>query len=215
MCLSCIRSYTGFSPSQSVALASALTALSPTRLTLICDLTQWEASFLFVFFLLCSPRKTKNRMLWFYDDGQQRVEEPPTLWYQMLGMKPSMRKTKQHSVMIKNLRMRISKICVERKREIGTKKRYITRGNSYKWQPTTFTKGYKVTLYSDCPRATTLYAIHINSPNLGCPKGQCEYGHYTLVFDTLLLYWLWSFLDGMFWSRTSHTLICQHYPGWE
>ena len=50
---------------------------------------------------------------------------------------------------------------------------------------TTFTKGYKVTLYSYSLRAIALYAIYRNSPNLGCPKGQCEYGHYTLVFDTL------------------------------
>ena len=49
---------------------------------------------------------------------------------------------------------------------------------------TNLTKGYKVTLYSDYPRETILYAIYRNSPNLGCPKGLCEYGHYTLVFDT-------------------------------
>ena len=49
---------------------------------------------------------------------------------------------------------------------------------------TTFTKGYKVTLYSEYFRATALYAIYINGLNLGCPKGQCEYVHYTLVFDT-------------------------------
>ena len=48
---------------------------------------------------------------------------------------------------------------------------------------TTFAKGYKVTLYSDSLRATTIYAIYINDPNLGCPRGQCEYVHYTLVFD--------------------------------
>ena len=48
---------------------------------------------------------------------------------------------------------------------------------------TTLIKGYKVTLYSDSLRATALYAIYRNGPNLGCPKGQCEYVHYTLVFD--------------------------------
>ena len=37
---------------------------------------------------------------------------------------------------------------------------------------TTFTKGYKATLYSDWLRAPRL------------SKGQCEYSHYTLVFDT-------------------------------
>ena len=51
---------------------------------------------------------------------------------------------------------------------------------------TTFTKGYKVTLYSDSLRATSLYSIYINDPNLGCPRGQCEYVHYTLVFDSQL-----------------------------
>ena len=38
---------------------------------------------------------------------------------------------------------------------------------------TNLTKGYRVTLYSDYLRATTLYAIYRNSPNLGCPKEQC------------------------------------------
>ena len=51
-------------------------------------------------------------------------------------------------------------------------------------QPTTFTKGYKVTLYSDSLRATALYAIYTNGPNLGTQRGYCEYDHYTLVFDT-------------------------------
>ena len=35
---------------------------------------------------------------------------------------------------------------------------------------TTLTKGYKVTLYSDGLRATTLYTIYRNGLNLGCPK---------------------------------------------
>ena len=37
-------------------------------------------------------------------------------------------------------------------------------------QPT-FTKGYKVTLYSDSLRATALYAIYTNGPNLGTQRG--------------------------------------------
>ena len=53
---------------------------------------------------------------------------------------------------------------------------------------TTLTEGYKVTFYSDYLRATALYAIYRNSPNLGCPKGLCEYGHYTLVFDNHVQY---------------------------
>ena len=59
----------------------------------------------------------------------------------------------------------------------------MSRTTIIKIQPT-LTKGYNVTLYSDCLRETALYTIYRNSPNLGCPKGQCEYSHYTLVFDT-------------------------------
>ena len=36
---------------------------------------------------------------------------------------------------------------------------------------TTFTKGYKVTLYSDSLRATAVYANYTNVPNLGYPRG--------------------------------------------
>ena len=88
-------------------------------------------------------------------------------------------------VMKRNLCVCMSKIDTrEIEREIGTKKCYFSQATVYKLQPTTFSKGYKVTLYSDCPRAIALYAIYRNSPNLGCPKGQCGYDHYTLVFDT-------------------------------
>ena len=38
-------------------------------------------------------------------------------------------------------------------------------------QQPTFTKGYKVTLYSDSLRATALYAIYTNGPNLGTQRG--------------------------------------------
>ena len=101
----------------------------------------------------------------------------------LLGTRPSMRKSKQHSIVMKNPCMSVYKIDTERDRDRHKEKRYIPKGNLYKWQPT-LTKGYKVTLYSDWLRATALYAIYINSLNLGCPKGQCEYGHYTLVFDS-------------------------------
>ena len=60
------------------------------------------------------------------------------------------------------------------------KKATVTNDNNNK----NLTKGYKITLYSESLRATALYAIYINGPNLGCPRGQCEYVHYTLVFDT-------------------------------
>ena len=88
--------------------------------------------------------------------------------------------------MVKNLRIGESKIRIERER--GTKSiSLFKKCNSYKIITTTFSKGYKVTLYSDSLRETALYAIYINGPNLGCPRGQCEYVHYTLVFDTSTL----------------------------
>ena len=73
----------------------------------------------------------------------------------------------------------------ERERDRGTKM-YISISTSYNNEQPTFSKGYKVTLYSDTLRATALYAIYINGPKLGCPRGQCEYVHYKLVFDTPL-----------------------------
>ena len=72
----------------------------------------------------------------------------------------------------------------EREREIGTKNKLYSNSNDYKKGNNPFTKGYKVTLYSDSLRATSLYTIYRNSPNLCCTKGQCEYGHCTLVFTT-------------------------------
>ena len=105
----------------------------------------------------------------------------PEFW----GRRPSMPRQEQHFVMVKNLCVCVCKIDThtEREREIGTKKRYIPVATNYK-MTTTFTKGYKVTIYSDSLRATALYAIYTNGPNLGYPKEQCEYVHYTLVFDT-------------------------------
>ena len=43
--------------------------------------------------------------------------------------------------------------------------------NNNEEKQTTFTKGYKVTLYSDSLRATALYANYRNGPNLGYPRG--------------------------------------------
>ena len=58
-----------------------------------------------------------------------------------------------------------------RERERGTKM-YIFISNSYNnEQSTNLTKGYKVTLYSDSLRATTLYVNYTNGPNLGTQKG--------------------------------------------
>ena len=70
-----------------------------------------------------------------------------------------------------------NKIRRERERERGTKM-YISISNRYNNEQPTFTKGYKVTLYSDSLRATALYAHYRNGPNLGYQRGQCEYVHY-------------------------------------
>ena len=88
----------------------------------------------------------------------------------------------------KNLRMGDMEQDTHRERE---REREAQRGisiNKYATvtttTTTTITKGYKVNLYSDSLRATALYAIYTNGPNLGTQGGQCEYVHYTLVFDT-------------------------------
>ena len=47
----------------------------------------------------------------------------------VLGTRPSMRKIKQRSVMVKNLCVSVCKI--DTKRERGTKKRYIPNSNNY------------------------------------------------------------------------------------
>ena len=58
----------------------------------------------------------------------------------------------------------------ERERERGTKSISLT-SNSYNNEQPTFTKAYKVTLYSDSLRATALYANYRNGPNLGYQRG--------------------------------------------
>ena len=90
--------------------------------------------------------------------------------------------------MVKSLYTSRNRIHIKDEKEIGTKDVMFimsrtTLTNYNNQQPTTFSKGYKVTLYSDYLKETALYTIYKNSPNLGCPKGQCEYGHYMLVFD--------------------------------
>ena len=62
----------------------------------------------------------------------------------------------------------------ERERE-RHKRRYVLclKNNNNQIQQPTLTKGYKVTLDSDYFRATSLYTIYKNSPQMGCTKGQC------------------------------------------
>ena len=60
----------------------------------------------------------------------------------------------------------------ERERERGTK-RYnsINKNATVTNEQPTFTKGYKVTIFSDSLRATALYANYISGPNLGYQRG--------------------------------------------
>ena len=59
-----------------------------------------------------------------------------------------------------------------RERERGTKSiSLINKNATITRMTTTFTKGYKVTLYSDSLRATAFYAIYTNGPNLGYERG--------------------------------------------
>ena len=80
--------------------------------------------------------------------------EPPSIMHpgRLLGTRPSMRKITQHCVVKKNLRIGEAKQNTHTERERGTKNMYIhkmaTVTNSIT-TTTTFTKGYKVTLYSD------------------------------------------------------------------
>ena len=93
------------------------------RLTIICDLTQWESNFLFVFFLLCSSRKSENRML-----GCVRWW-PATGWRNSnalipnVGTRPSMQKHEQHLVWWRAC-VWVNKIHIEGEREIGTKETF-------------------------------------------------------------------------------------------
>ena len=54
-----------------------------------------------------SSNANKNRMLCSkcWNGGRQREGEHPTLWYQLLGTRPSMRKITQPSMVKKNLRI--------------------------------------------------------------------------------------------------------------
>ena len=91
----------------------------------------------------------------------------------------------QQSVLKEELAYRrYETVYAQREREAQRVYLLLTRMQPLQEWTKTFTKGYKVTLYSDSLRETALYAIYTNGPNLGCPKGQCEYVHYTPVFDS-------------------------------
>ena len=114
-----------------------------------------------------------------------------SLWYQMLESREAASVEEgSHDVLLWRRtcvwKIESNTICTERERHTHTKSITLLSkvcATVTKWT-TTFTKGYKVTLYSDSLRATALYPIYINDPNLGTQRGQCEYDHYTLVFDT-------------------------------
>ena len=61
-------------------------------------------------------------------------------------------------------------IRTHREREAQRGITLLTRMQQLQNEPT-FTKGYKVTLYSDSLRATALYANYISGPNLGYQRG--------------------------------------------
>ena len=107
------------------------------------DLTQWDANFLFLFFLLCFLKWSENKMLC-CNGGWQRVEELPMLWYPMLGTRTSMQKQEQHSVMVKNLRMR-DKRDTHTERDIGTKNKLYSRRQQLQMTIATTTNFTKVT----------------------------------------------------------------------
>ena len=93
--------------------------------------------------------------------------------------RPPVRKRSHNNLFLgKNLRMGDMKRSIriererERERERGTKRYFLlSKCNSYNNEQPTFTKGYKATLYSDSLRATALYAIYTNGPNLGYQRG--------------------------------------------
>ena len=105
------------------------------------------------------------------------------LWYQMLEAEAVSAEAWTTILINERWVQVLKRIHRVREREGGTNKFGIIQ-MATTTITTTLTKGYKVTLYSDWLRATTLHAIYKDSLNLDCPKGQCEYGHYTPVFDT-------------------------------
>ena len=98
-----------------------------SRLTLICDLTQWEANFLFVFFLLYSPRKAKNRMLFLW-------WRPTVGWRTSNALIPNVGDKAVNAEARATLCDDEEPVCErmqdrhrKRGRKIGTKKRYIPK----------------------------------------------------------------------------------------
>ena len=63
---------------------------------------------------------------------------------------------------------RYETVYAQREREREAQNATGTTMNNQQQPPT---KGYKVTLYSDSLRATALYAIYTNGPNLGYQRG--------------------------------------------
>ena len=82
-----------------------------------------------------------------------------------------MRKITQHSMVKKNLRIGEATQNTHRERERHKEYLYYQECNSYNNEQPTFTKGYKVTLYSDSLRATALYANYTDGPNMGTQRG--------------------------------------------
>ena len=151
-----------------------------------------QTSFFFFFSLLCffKCKTEKNKILYFENSngGRQWDEGHPSsdtnCWGEggrQCGRDHTIRICEEEILAYRRYETEYREREREREAQIIS---LLAKCNSYNNEQPTFTKGYKVTLYSDSLRATALYAIYINSLDYDCPKGQCEYGHYTLVFDT-------------------------------
>jgi hypothetical protein len=84
----------------------------------------------------------------------------------MLETKSSVRKIKKHSIAVEYLRMTVCRsLHRERERERDREAQKTFLFHKAIIQHPTLQKGYKVTIYSDRLRATTLYANYINGQN--------------------------------------------------
>ena len=135
-----------------------------------------QTSFFFFFSLLCFFKcKPKNRMFvpnvgMAAGSGKENIHRSDTNCW--AWTRPSMRKRSHNNLCWRRTCVWEVENSIRTERERGTKSISISQEcNNYNLEQPTFTKGYKVTLYSDSLRATVLYAIYINSLRLRLSKG--------------------------------------------
>ena len=130
-------------------------------------------------FSVSSNAKQKNRILCSkgWNGGRQRDEEHPSSntncweWTRLPVRKRSHnRNLWRGRTCVWGIQDRI-RTHTHTHRHTERHKEVSLISNNYNNEQPTFTKGYKVTLYSDSLRATALYAIYINGLNLGYPRG--------------------------------------------